>query len=104
MIAVSVGDVQLEPERVWAHLRESQNLLITSEGRPLALMISVERDDPEEMLSSLRLLRAQKAVERMRAVAAQKRLTDMTLAEINQKIVLARTERRPKSQPSAPSA
>lgn len=93
MIAVSVGDVQLEPERVWAQLRESQNLIITSEGRPLALVINVEKDDPEEMLSSLRLLRAQKAVERMRAVAAQSGLMDMSLAEINQEIAFSRAER-----------
>lgn len=92
MIAVSVREVQTEPDRVWAQLRESQNLVVTSEGRPLALLVNLETDDPEEVVASLRLLRARKAVERMRNAAAKRGLTEMTLDEINWEIALSRQE------------
>ena len=92
MIAVSVRDVNVAPDRVWAQLRENHNLILTSEGRPLALMISLEDEDPEEMLRSLRILRGQKAVERMQSGAAQRGLDRMTLAEINQEIAATRME------------
>lgn len=92
MIAVSIREVQTEPDRVWAQLRESQNLVVTSEGRPLALLVNLETDDPEEVVASLRLLRARKAVERMRNAAAKRGLTEMTLDEINREIAVSRQE------------
>ncbi|MCL4835160.1 MAG: hypothetical protein KJZ86_22150 [Caldilineaceae bacterium] len=92
MIAVSVQDVKVAPDQVWAQLRENRDLLLISEGKPIALMISIEDQDPEEMLRSLRILRGQKAAERMRNGAVQRGLDRMTLTEVNEEIAVARRE------------
>lgn len=94
MSFVSIRDMRTRPGEVWKQLQEEGDLIVTSNGRPFALMIAAEGEDVEQLLLALRRAKAQLAVSRMRAQAAQKGLDRMTEAEIQLEIEQARHERR----------
>lgn len=68
-------------------------MVITSRGKPVALLVGVDGDDLEETLRLLRRARAQAAVSRMRLASEQSGLTGMAETEIEGEIAAARVER-----------
>lgn len=93
MTFVSIRDMRTRPGEVWQQLQNEGDLIVTSSGRPFALMISAEGEDVEELLLALRRARAQLAVARMRKQASNAGLERMPLNEINAEIRQARIER-----------
>ena len=93
MTFVSIRDMRTRPGEVWQQLQHEGDLIVTSSGRPFALMISAEGEDVEELLLALRRARAQLAVARMRKQASSTRLEHLSLDEINAEIRQTRTER-----------
>jgi len=91
MAYVSIRDMRLRPRDVWEQLRREGEIVVTSNGRPIAVMASIE-DDPEEVLRSLRTVRAQAALARIRSAAATSGASRMALGEIRAEIVAARRE------------
>lgn len=94
MSFVSIRDMRTRPGEVWKQLQEEGNLVVTSSGRPFALMIAAEGEDVEQLLLALRRAKAQLAISRLRAQAAQKGSDRMTEAEIEAEIEQARRERQ----------
>lgn len=92
MTFVSIRDMRTRPGEVWQQLQAEGDLIITSSGRPFALMIAAEGQDLDQLLLALRRARAQLAVSHMRAQAADAGLANMTLDEINAEIEQARTD------------
>mgnify|MGYP001449078723 CR=1 FL=1 len=86
MAFVSIRDMRTRPGEVWQQLQEDGNLIVTSSGRPFALMISAEGEDVEELLLALRRARAQLAVSRLRKQAAERGLDRLAPAEIDAEI------------------
>ena len=66
MSFVSIRDMRTRPGEVWKQLEEEGDLIVTSSGRPFALMIAAEGEDVEQLLLALRRAKAQLAVSRMR--------------------------------------
>lgn len=94
MSFVSIRDMRTRPGEIWKQLQEEGDLIVTSSGRPFALMIAAEGEDVEQLLLALRRAKAQLAVSRMRAQAAQTGLNRMTEPEIEAEIEQARRERQ----------
>ena len=93
MSFVSIRDMRTRPGKIWKQLQEEGDLIVTSSGRPFALMIAAEGEEVEQLLLALRRAKAQLAVSHMRAQAAQTGLNRMTEAEIEAEIEQARRER-----------
>ena len=93
---ITVRDLRIRPGEVWKRLREQHEAILTSNGRPIALLISVDADTIESDLLAVRRARAQMAVSRMRQQAAERGLAEMTAEEIETEIQAARQERGPK--------
>jgi len=91
---VTVRDLRVRPGEVWRQLREKQDLILTSSGRPIALLIGLEEDNVEETLAAVRRARAQMAVSRMRRTAAEQGLDRLPPEEIEAEIAQARQERK----------
>ena len=89
---IPVRDLRVRPGEVWRKLRQKGNLVITSSGQPIALLIGVE-DDVEETLTAIRRARAQLAVSRLRESAATRRLDQLTEEEIEAEVRTSRQER-----------
>jgi antitoxin (DNA-binding transcriptional repressor) of toxin-antitoxin stability system len=94
MAFVSIRDMRTRPGEVWQQLQEEGDLIVTSSGRPFALMISAEGENIEELLLALRRARAQLAVSRLRKQAAERGLDRLSSDEIDAEIRQARRERR----------
>ncbi len=93
MTFVSIRDMRTRPGEVWQQLQDEGDLIVTSSGRPFALMIAAEGEDVEALLLALRRARAQLAVSKMRKHAGEAGLDGMTMDDIDVEIRQARSER-----------
>jgi len=91
---VAIRDLRLKPGEVWDKLRQQRELILTSNGRPVAIIAGVGEEDVEETLAALRRARAQAAVARLRRAAAERGADKLSAAEIEAEITQARRERR----------
>ncbi|MBA2691521.1 MAG: type II toxin-antitoxin system Phd/YefM family antitoxin [Rubrobacter sp.] len=86
---VSSREIRVNPRPVFDSLGEDNEVVVTSHGKPIALMVGVSGEDLEETLRFLRRAKAQAAVSRMRM--GEGRMSD---EEIEAEIRAARDERR----------
>ncbi|MCP4164347.1 MAG: type II toxin-antitoxin system prevent-host-death family antitoxin [Chloroflexi bacterium] len=93
MNLITVRDLRIRPGEVWQRLRKEQDLVLTSSGRPIALLIDLEGENVEEVLLAMRCARAQMAVSRIRQRAAQQGVDKLSANEIQTEIDTARGER-----------
>jgi antitoxin (DNA-binding transcriptional repressor) of toxin-antitoxin stability system len=90
---VAVRDLRVRPGEVWQKLNEQDELVLTSNGRPMAIIAKVAENEVEQMLAALRRARAQLAVSRLRQAAVAQGLDRMKPDEIETEIAQARRER-----------
>lgn len=91
---VTIRDLRLKPGDMWDRLRQQRELILTSNGRPVAVIVGVEEDNLEETVAALRRARAQAAVSRLRRAAAANGTSKVSAAEIEAEIAQTRRERR----------
>jgi antitoxin (DNA-binding transcriptional repressor) of toxin-antitoxin stability system len=91
---VSIRDLRLKPAEVWKKLRQQREVILTSNGRPMAVIAGVGENDVEETLMALRRARAQTAVSNLRRAAADQGLDKLSSAEIESEIAQTHQERR----------
>lgn len=90
---VTVRDLRLKPSDVWDKLAQQREIVLTSNGRPLAILAGVGENDVEEMMIALRRARAQVAVSRLRRAAAAHGTDKLSMAEIEAEIAEVRKAR-----------
>jgi antitoxin (DNA-binding transcriptional repressor) of toxin-antitoxin stability system len=93
----SIRDLRVRPGRVWKALKAEEDLVLTSNGKPFAVITNVDEDTLEDTLQALRRRRAQAAVATMRDRAARKGLAKMSDREIESEIDGYRASRRRRS-------
>lgn len=86
---VSSREIRVNPRPVFDLLGEEREVVVTSRGKPVALMVGVSGEDFEETIRLLRRAKAQAAVSRVRAVGGV-----ASDEEIEAEIRAARDERR----------
>ena len=92
---ISVRELPDATVEAWEDLTRSGDIILTSNGEPLAVLARIDGADVEATLSALRRARAQQAVTRLR-VAARAACTDaLTAAEIDAEIADVRRTRTP---------
>lgn len=91
---VTIRDLRLKPGDVWDKLRQQRELILTSNGRPVAVIAGVGDDDVEETVAALRRARAQAAISRLRRAAAERGANKLSAVEIEAEIAQTRRERR----------
>ena len=89
---MNVRELRNRPGRVWTEI-ETQDLVLTSRGSPVGLLVGVKGGDLEATLSALRRARAALAVSRIRRRAAERGTSNLTMKDIDREI---RQARRPK--------
>jgi antitoxin (DNA-binding transcriptional repressor) of toxin-antitoxin stability system len=94
---VSARDLRIQPGKVWQRLTESGELVVTWNGKPIALLSSVDEATLEQSLTALRRSRAQVAVSQLRAKAQASGTDKLSLDEINAEIQAMRKARKPRS-------
>lgn len=91
---VTIRDLRLKPGAVWDKLRQQGEIILTSNGRPVAVIAEVGENDVEETLAALRRARAQAAVSRLRRAAAANGVNKLSAAEIEAEIAQVRRARQ----------
>ncbi len=82
-----------EPGMLREKLSEQGQVVITSDGQPIALMVSIEPARLEETLQLVSRLRAQMAVSHMRQEAARRHLDKTTPRQVDDEVRRSRRSR-----------
>ncbi len=75
-------------------LVQKEDLVLTANGKPVALMLGTNEDEFEETALAVRQARAMRALSRMRAEAARRGLDKMSLEDINAVVRDVRSKRK----------
>jgi prevent-host-death family protein len=91
---ITVRDLRTTPAEVWKALPEEQEIVITNNGKPIALLTPLTDTDLEDTLASVRRARAINAVKKMQATAVAQGLSGMSMEEIDREIQASRKSRK----------
>jgi antitoxin (DNA-binding transcriptional repressor) of toxin-antitoxin stability system len=92
---VSVRDLRGKSADIWHELSKEREMVITNNGRPVAILAAVTESDLEESLRTFRRARTIAAVAAIQARSVEKGTWKMTAEEIDAEIEAARRELRP---------
>ncbi|MBI4582982.1 MAG: type II toxin-antitoxin system Phd/YefM family antitoxin [Planctomycetes bacterium] len=90
---IPVRELRIHPGKVWKHLSREE-VVVTSKGKPIALVTAVSADTLEDEVSALRRARALAALERIQRQAVRTGRSRLTDQEIEAEIKAARRARR----------
>jgi len=94
MKLISTRDLKLKTADVWGQLEKEGELVVTSHGKPVAMLTSIPDGDFEPTLIAHRRARAQMAISSIRQGAQVRGLERMSMAEIEAEVKAARKARR----------
>lgn len=91
---LSVRDLKTKSSQVWKELPDQKDMVITSNGRPIALLSSITENNLEQVVSAFRQARAIEAVTSIQHESARQGTDKITLEEINDEIKAVRSKRK----------
>ena len=91
---VSVRDLRGRSAEIWRALPEEREMVITSNGRPVAILAAVGESNVEESLAAFRRARAVDAVASIQRRSVARGAQKLSEAEIEAEIAAARKARR----------
>jgi antitoxin (DNA-binding transcriptional repressor) of toxin-antitoxin stability system len=91
---ISVRYFRTSSANIWKTLPEEQEMVITSNGKPIALLTSLGDKTLEDTLSAVRRVKAINAVKSIQQQSIENGLDKITLEEINAEIEMSRKERK----------
>lgn len=94
MKLIAIQDLK-QPRQLKERLRAEKELLLTSDGRPVAVLVNVDvSEDPEAVIQCIRDSRSRLALSRIREAASRSGMAKMTPVQINREIAVVRKSRR----------
>ena len=91
---LSVRDLKTKSSQVWKELPDQKEMVITSNGRPIAILSATNGDTLEQVLSAFRQARAMQAVNSIQYESIRKGTDSITMEEIENEIKAVRSERK----------
>lgn len=76
-------------------LAQKHDLVLTTNGKPIAILLGIEEDELEETARAIRQAKAQLALSRLRKQAARRGTDRMSASAINAEIHAVRSRRKP---------
>jgi antitoxin (DNA-binding transcriptional repressor) of toxin-antitoxin stability system len=83
---ITVRDLRTTPAQIWKDLPGEQEMVITNNGKPIALLTPLNDADIEDTVAAVRRARAATALKRIRDLAVKTSLSEMTIDQINGEI------------------
>lgn len=90
---LSVRDLRSKSAQIWKELPEEREMIITSNGRPIAILAAITESNLEESLSAFRQARAVEAVVSIQRSSVEKGTDKISMDEINAEIKAVRKKR-----------
>jgi prevent-host-death family protein len=91
---VSVRELRLKPADVWKLAKRERNVILTSNGRPIAILTGVDDETFEAELDVIERARALRALDRIQRESVRKGTDKMTQRQIEEEIAAARRGRQ----------
>lgn len=91
---LSVRDLKTKSSQVWKELAGQKEMIVTSNGRPIALLSSINENNLEQILTAFRRARATNAVASIQYESTQKGTDKISMGEINAEIRAVRSKRK----------
>jgi prevent-host-death family protein len=91
---VSVRDLRGKSAEIWRALGKEREIVVTSNGKPIAILSSVSEETFEGALGAIRRARAMEAVESMQRASVRAGTDRLTDKEIEAEIAEIRRKRR----------
>ena len=91
---LSVRDLKTKSSQVWNELPKQKEMVITSNGRPIALLSSINKNNLEQILTAFRRARATNALASIQYDSIQKGADNISMDKINSEIRAIRPERK----------
>jgi antitoxin (DNA-binding transcriptional repressor) of toxin-antitoxin stability system len=91
---LSVRDLKTKSSQVWKELAGQKEMIVTSNGRPIALLSSINENNLEQVLTAFRRARATNAVASIQYESTQKGTDKISMDEINAEIGAVRSKRK----------
>jgi len=92
---ISVRDLRSKSAQVWKQLPQEREMIITSNGRPIAILAAIGDSNLEESLSAFRQARAVEAVASLQRRSVEMGNDKITMNEIHAEIKAVRKKRAP---------
>ena len=90
---IPVRDFRTRPAQIWKDLPGNEEMVITNNGKPIAMLAPVSESNLEETLNAFRKIKAMNAVRKMQSISFENKNNAMTLKEINTEIGAERKNR-----------
>ncbi len=90
---ISVRDLNTKPKEIWNKIRDEE-MVITSNGKPIALLSAVTEETLEKTIRTIRRSRAVLALEELQKKATESGLERLTDSQIESEIQAVRKSRR----------
>jgi len=93
---VTVRDFRNSSRDIWEKVSNDEDVVVTNNGKPTAILVNVNEDNLEEVLAGIRQARAMRAFNRLQEQASSAKHMDDK--EIEAVIKTYRSEKRTKKQ------
>jgi len=90
---LSVRDLRGKSAQIWKDLPEEREMVITSNGRPIAILATISESNLEESLTAFRQARAVEAVATLQRRSFDQGTNSITMDEIDAEIQAVRKKR-----------
>ena len=90
---LSVRDLRGKSAQIWKDLPEEREMVITSNGRPIAILATINESNLEESLAAFRQARAVEAVAALQRRSADQGTDRITMDEVDAEIQAVRKKR-----------
>ena len=91
---ITIRDLRSKSAKIQRDLPKEKEMVLTSNGKPIAILAAVSADRIEESLAIIRRLRAIEAVDFMQRRAVETGTDRMSLKEVNKEISSLRKNRK----------
>jgi antitoxin (DNA-binding transcriptional repressor) of toxin-antitoxin stability system len=90
---LSVRDLRGKSAQVWKELPDEREMIITSNGRPIAILSAITESNLEASLKAFRQARAVEAVARLQRRSVEQGTDRVTMDEIDAEVKAVRKKR-----------
>jgi antitoxin (DNA-binding transcriptional repressor) of toxin-antitoxin stability system len=87
---ITVRDFRTSPAQIWKQLPKEQELIVTNNGKPIALLTPLRGENLEETVRSFRRARAISSVNKMQEISLQLGNSQLSEEEIEAEIQKSR--------------
>ena len=96
MSTISISDLQKKPAKQWLKSADQDDLVITSKGQPVAVLLRIAAASVESTRALVRSVRALQAQSALQHAAAGSGAAELSKFDIDAEIAAARRARRRK--------